>query len=74
LAPLDLAAGDRLKLAVEVSDYRGERESASSVSDARVVEVGDENAVLAAIREADERSEAQLNELIRSQLGIGKQP
>lgn len=74
LAPLALAPGDRLKLTIEATDVRGENEPSTTVSEALILEVGDEKAVLAAIREADERSETQLNELIRSQLNIGKQP
>ncbi len=74
LAPLELTPGDRLRLTVEAADYRGTSEAVKSVSEARILEVGDEKAVLAAIREADERSETQLNELIRSELSIGRQP
>ena len=74
LKPLELRPGDRLKLTVAAADYRGDSEPATAVSDARILEVADEKTVLAAIREADERSESQLNELIRHELSIGKQP
>jgi hypothetical protein len=78
LAPLKLVPGDRLKLAVEITDYRGQPADSPgggrTVSEAKVVEVSDESGVLAAIREADQRSETQLNDLIRRQLHIGEQP
>jgi hypothetical protein len=74
LGPMALAPGDRLRLMVEAIDYRGDGDAGKSVSEARILEVGDEKAVLAAIREADQRSETQLNDLIRSELSIGKQP
>jgi hypothetical protein len=75
LAPLNLIKGDRLKLTLEATDYRGESAAGvTAASDALVLEVADESAVLAAIRQADERSEAQLNEIIRRQLGVGQEP
>jgi hypothetical protein len=79
LSPLGLAKGDRLKLALEVTDYRGENSAGQAagvpvLSDALVLEVSDESGVLAAITEADQRSEAQLSEIIKRQLGIGKEP
>jgi hypothetical protein len=78
LEPLALAPGDRLRLVVAITDYRGQPVGQpggeQAMSDARILEIAGENDVLAAIREADQRSEVQLNELIRRQLGIGEQP
>jgi hypothetical protein len=76
LASLALAKGDRLKVALEVTDYRGENEAGPpaerALSDAVVLEVSDERGVLAAIMQADQRTEAQLSEIIRRQLDVGQ--
>jgi hypothetical protein len=79
LSPLNLAKGDRLKLTLEVTDYRGENESgqpqgAAQLCDAMVLEVSDESGVLAAISQPDQRSAEQLSEIIKRQLGIGEEP
>jgi hypothetical protein len=79
LSPLKLAKGDRVKLTLEVTDYRGENEAGlavgqSHVSDALVLEISDESGVLAAISQADERSEQRLTDIIKRQLGIGETP
>jgi hypothetical protein len=76
LAPLKLVKGDRLKLSVEAMDYRGEDESGQprgqvATSEPVTLEVADEAAVLAAIAEADKRSEQQLSEIIERQLSSG---
>jgi len=83
LSPLKLAKGDRLKLALEVTDDRGQNEQGqnepgqpagvSATSEPLVVEVSDESGVLAAISQADERSEQQLTDIIKRELGIGEQ-
>jgi hypothetical protein len=78
LAPLKLAKGDSLKLMLEVTDYRGENAQGqpigqAALSDSLVVQVSDESGVLAAIAEGDQRSEQQLTEIIKRQLGIGEQ-
>jgi len=79
LSPLKLANGDSLKLTLEVTDYRGENDQGqpigqATLSDALVLQVSDESGVLAAIAEGDQRSEQQLGEIIKRQLGIGEQP
>lgn len=80
LAELSLAKGDRVKLTLEVIDYRGEDESGkpplgqSYLSDPIALEISDESGVLAAISEADERSEQRLTDIIKRQLGIGESP
>ena len=81
LAGLKLAKGDRVKLTLEATDYRGENEQGEpagrmpvgtvQASEPLVLEISDESGVLAAITEADPRSEEQLNEIIKRQLGIG---
>jgi len=79
LSPLKLAKGDSLKLTLEVTDYRGENDQRqpigqAALSDSLVLQVSDESGVLAAISEGDQRSEQQLSEIIKRQLGIGDQP
>jgi hypothetical protein len=79
LSTLSLAKGDRLKLTLEVTDYRGEDEAGqprgtSTQSEPLVLEISDESGVLAAISEADQRSEERLTDIIKRQLGIGEAP
>ena len=69
-----LAKGDRVKLTLEVTDFRGDAAGASYFSDPLVLEISDESGVLAAISEADERSEQRLTDIIKRQLGIGESP
>jgi hypothetical protein len=68
-----------VKLTLEVTDYRGENEQGQPVgqshaSESLVLEISDESGVLAAIGEADERSEQRLTDIIKRQLGIGETP
>lgn len=79
LSPMKLAKGDRVKLTLEVTDYRGENAAGEVVgqkhaSDALILEISDESGVLAAISAADERSEQRLTDIIKRQLGIGETP
>jgi hypothetical protein len=69
-----LAKGDRIKVVLEVVDYRGDQPGVSYYSDPLVLEISDESGVLAAISEADERSEQRLTDIIKRQLGIGESP
>ncbi len=74
LSQLGLEKGDRLKLTVEVLDYRGDQDGVWASSEPIYLEVSDESGVLAAISETDERSEQRLDDLIRRELGIGDEP
>jgi len=79
LSPLKLTKGDRLRITLEVYDYRGENDAGQPTgekyqSDPLVLEISDESGVLAAISEADERSEQRLTDIIKRQLGIGESP
>jgi hypothetical protein len=79
LSPLKLAKGDRIKLTLEVTDYRGENakgepQGQPTLSDSLVLEISDESGVLAAISQPDQRSADQLTEIIQRQLGIGENP
>ena len=69
-----LAKGDRVKLTLKVTDFRGDSAGTSYYSDPLVLEISDESGVLAAISEADERSEQRLTDIIKRQLGIGESP
>jgi hypothetical protein len=74
LAQLGLEKGDRLRITLEATDYRGKLPGRTAQSEPLVLDVSDESGVLAAISEADEMSEARITELIRRQLGIGESP
>jgi hypothetical protein len=79
LSRLALAKGDRVKLTLEATDYRGEDDAGrvlgeSQASESLILEISDESGVLAAISEADQRSEERLTDLIKRQLGIGESP
>jgi hypothetical protein len=71
LQPANLVKGDRLKLSLEAVDHRGDLPGESYQSDPLVLEISDEAGVLAAISEADEKSEQRLTDIIKQQLGIG---
>ncbi|MBI4604315.1 MAG: hypothetical protein HY721_20340 [Planctomycetes bacterium] len=71
LAPLGLAKGDKVRLAVEAVDHRGPAEGQRGSSDPLVLEVTDERGILAALADADERSAKELDRIIERQLGIG---
>ena len=70
--PARLVKGDRLKLTLEAVDYRGDLPGQAYQSDPLVLEISDEAGVLAAISQADERSEQRLTDIIKQQLGIGE--
>jgi hypothetical protein len=79
LSSLNLTKGDRVKLTLEVTDYRGENDQGQPVgrshaAEGLVLEISDESGVLAAISQADERSEQRLTDIIKRQLGIGESP
>jgi hypothetical protein len=74
LAALNLAKGDAVKLTVEVVDDRGEAAGVAAFSEPLMLEISDESGVLAAISEADQRSEERLNDIIKRELGIGESP
>jgi len=74
LAPMKLVKGDRLRITVEAKDYRGELPGRFARSEPVVLDVMDENGILAAISEPDERSARQLDALINQELGIGAAP
>lgn len=71
LSAFELAKGDRLKLELEAVDYRGNNQGEAYRADPLYLLVSDESGVLSAISESDEKSEKQLSDIIRRELGIG---
>jgi hypothetical protein len=71
LAPFHFVKGDRVKLTLAVTDFRGDNAGQSSLSEPILLEISDEAGVLAAITEADERSEKRLGDVIKQQMGVG---
>jgi hypothetical protein len=70
-----LAKGDRIKVVLEVVDYRGDQPGVSYYSDPLVLEISDESGVLAAISEGgDPLTDQRLSDIIKRQLGIGETP
>ncbi|PHS00923.1 MAG: hypothetical protein COA78_23395 [Blastopirellula sp.] len=72
LSELQLNKNDRLRMRLEATDYRGEIEGLTTLSEPLVLDISDESGVLAAISEADEKSEEQITDIIKRQLGIGE--
>ena len=71
LSSFELGKGDRLKLELEAVDYRGQNPGQAYRGDPLYLLVSDESGVLAAISESDEKSEKQLSDIIKRELGIG---
>lgn len=74
IAPLKLARGDEVKLTLLAEDYRGSKPGVVSESEPIVLEITDEAGILAAVSDGDRRSQEQIDDLIRRQLGIGETP
>jgi hypothetical protein len=74
LSGMDLQKGDRLKITMELTDDRGPQPGETYRADPLYLEISDESGVLDEISKADERSEKQLTDLIKQQLGIGDGP
>jgi len=74
LSPLKLIKGDRLKLTLEIHDYRGELPGETFLSEPLFLEISDEDGVFSAILDADKKADQRLSEIIKRQLGIGETP
>jgi hypothetical protein len=74
LGPLKLAKDDTVKVAIRATDFRGRQEGKSTAADPLVLQVTDEQGVLAAMLEADKQSATELKGMIQRQLGIGESP
>jgi hypothetical protein len=72
LKPLKLVKGDRVTIALEAVDYRGDSPGRSTTSDPVTFLVTDEQGLLEAMRRFDDRTVEKLNEIIKAQLGIGE--
>lgn len=70
LASLDLMKGDRLKLTMEATDYRGDADGQTYLSDPLLLEISDESGVLAAVGKADENAEEQLGRVLDQQFEV----
>ncbi len=74
LSPWNLKKGDRLRIMLESTDYRGDRDGASVTSQPLYWEVSDEAGVLAAILAADRRTDQDLETMIQQQTQLGEAP
>jgi hypothetical protein len=74
LADWRVSLGDEIRLSVEAVDRRGDASGKDARSDSIVLSVTDENGILAALADGDERSARELDELIQRELGIGESP
>lgn len=73
LASLKLTRGDEVRITLSATDYRGENlPGVTSESEPIILEITDESGILAAVSEGDRRSQEQIDDLIRRQLGIGE--
>jgi len=71
LAALGLKKGDKVRVTLKATDYRGSRKGQASSSEPIVLDITDESGILAALSETDERSAKQLETIIERQLGVG---
>lgn len=74
ISSLGLDRGDEVRITLRATDYRGELEGVTAESEPIVLEITDESGILAAVSEGDRRSQEQIDDLIRRQLGIGEAP
>lgn len=70
LQSLGLRQGDTLKVTLHASDYRGQREAKSAHADPLVFQVTDEQGILASMFDNDQKSSRELENIIKSQLGL----
>lgn len=74
LAALKLRKGDQVKISLRATDYRGEHEGRTAVSDPVMLDVTDEPGLLAAISESDQLSARQIDAILERQLQVGGAP
>ncbi len=74
LASYKLSKGDQVHVSLEVTDYRGAGKGESFETAPLILDISDRNGVLAAVLEADEKSEKELSSIIQQLLGIGDSP
>jgi hypothetical protein len=74
LSPWELSPGDEVRLTIEAVDARGAAPGLVARGEPVRLKVTDENGILAGLRESDEQTARELDELIQRQLGIGAAP
>jgi len=74
LAGYKLEKGDQVHVSLKVVDYRGKGAGESFETAPLILDISDRNGVLAAVLEADEKSEKDLSSIIQQLLGIGDSP
>ena len=75
LAPLKLAKGDRLEIAFQAVDYRGEgRQGKATLSEPLLFQVTDKQGILAVMSDTDRESARQLQTMIDGQVDVGEGP
>jgi len=74
LAGLKLRKGDQVKITLRATDYRGDLEGRTAVSDPVMLDVTDEPGLLAAISESDQLSARQIDAILERQLQVGAAP
>lgn len=75
MSALKVEKGDEIRITLEATDYRGDNlPGTASESEPLVLTITDESGILAAVSEGDRRSQEQIDDLIRRQLGIGEAP
>jgi len=75
LTPFELEKGDTLTVTLRAVDYRGDLPGEEGVAVPPIVlQVTDEQGILASMMEADRQSAQQLKAMIQRQLGIGESP
>ena len=71
MSQMELQRGDQVRIVLEAIDYRG-KPGESTLSEPIMLDITDESGILAAVSEGDRRSQEQIDDLIRRQLGIGE--
>lgn len=74
LSSLALVRGDQLRIVFVATDYRGKLQGVTAESEPIAMEVSAGSGVVGAVAELDRRSQEQVDELIRRELGIGESP
>ena len=71
MTKMELERGDQVRIVLEAIDHRG-KPGVSTLSEPILLDITDESGILAAVSEGDRRSQEQIDDLIRRQLGIGE--
>ena len=72
LSKLKLAKGDQVKVTLRAVDWRGPREGKAALSEPIVLQVSDEDGVLAAVTETYPQMAERMDIMLQRQLGIGE--